>query len=81
MPDKKISITVKPELVSAVDKYVKDRKGLSRSTVVEKALMLWYQQEFDREDREYYSTLSAEELAEERSWSEITTAAAEKIWE
>lgn len=37
----KISVTVDPEVLRLVDRYVQDHRGLDRSKVMEEALGLW----------------------------------------
>ncbi|MBX9941893.1 MAG: ribbon-helix-helix domain-containing protein [Candidatus Obscuribacterales bacterium] len=79
MADKKISVSVDPSLVSAIDKCAA-AKHESRSSVVEEALLLWYRQYLESEDEKYYSSQKLDN-AEAQDWSEIRDASVTKVWE
>lgn len=73
MPAKvKISVTVAAELVEEVDGLA-GRGG--RSAVFEEALESWLRQRrrrsLDRAIEEYYRSLAAEDLDEDRGWAEF----------
>jgi metal-responsive CopG/Arc/MetJ family transcriptional regulator len=76
----KVTISVDADLLQVVDSFVEVSKksGLSRSSVIERALHLWKQQVRDTFDAQYYEH-NKEALADE-SWTAITTEAAKHIW-
>jgi hypothetical protein len=74
----KVTVSVSPELLRAVDSYVSDNDSLSRSAVFEEALQLWTSTFMDKFDANYYKN-QAHEL-NDPAWSRITTEAAKRIW-
>ncbi len=44
----KVSATLDPDLIHAIDTYVAARSGLDRSTIIDEALRLWYAEQQDR---------------------------------
>lgn len=77
----KVSVTIAPDLLHAVDAFVRDHPGLDRSKVVDDALSLWYAREQDRAMVEQFSApVSPEEAAERAEWRRIQRAAAERIF-
>lgn len=82
MKKEKVTISVDAELLSVVDKFVEltNRKGTTRSAIIEQALHLWKQQMRDQFDQDYYSKNSKVLAADNESWSKITTASAKILW-
>jgi hypothetical protein len=74
----KVSITVDPQLLHAVDVYVQKRTGLDRSKVMETALKDWYRARQDEAMEEQFSGPEFRDPDELRSWRAIRRAAAAK---
>lgn len=74
----KVTVSVSPELLRAVDSYVSDNDSLSRSAVFEEALQLWARTFVDKFDANYYKSHAAE--LNDPNWSRITAEAAGRIW-
>ena len=76
----KIGATLDPELVAAVERYVRDHPGVDRSAVIDDALRLWYaqQQELALEEQ-YRQPSSGRVSAERRSWAAARTVAARRV--
>jgi hypothetical protein len=71
----KVSITVDPALLNAVDRYVQRHADLDRSKVMESALQNWYRV---RQEEAMVEQFSAPELTEESElgdWRRIRRAA------
>jgi metal-responsive CopG/Arc/MetJ family transcriptional regulator len=71
----KISITVDPALLNAVDLYVQSRADLDRSKVMEEALQHWYGARQSDAMVDQFSGAEAVESSEQRSWRRIRRAA------
>jgi hypothetical protein len=74
----KVSITVDPALLSAVDSYVQGRQGLDRSKVMETALQDWYRTRQDEAMIEQFTGPDQVDEIEMRDWRHIRRAAASK---
>jgi hypothetical protein len=74
----KVSITVDPQLLKAVDLYVQKRAGLDRSKVMETALKDWYRGRQDEAMEEQFSAPELRDPEELSSWRGIRRAAATK---
>lgn len=78
----KISVTVDPTLLKAVDAFVAQHEGWDRSKVIDEALYLWYAREQERAMEEQYAApRSSEEREERAAWREIQYAAGERIFQ
>ena len=77
MPRVKVSVSVDPDLLNAVDSFVREHDELDRSKVIDQALTLWSaaQQEAAME-RQYTQELEPE--AERRAWHRVRRAAVAK---
>jgi hypothetical protein len=71
----KISITVDPALLNAVDQYVQSRADMDRSKVMETALHYWYRARQDEAMTEQFSAPKLTDASELRSWRKIRRAA------
>jgi hypothetical protein len=73
----KVSITVDPALLNAVDRYVQRHADMDRSKVMESALQSWYRV---RQDEAMVDQFSAGEPPESelRRWQQIRRAAVRK---
>jgi|SRR5437868_8106481 len=77
----KISVTVNPQLLQAVDAFVAEQEGWDRSKVIDEALRLWCAREQERAMEEQYAVPQSPEEQEERAaWREIHAAAAERLF-
>jgi hypothetical protein len=77
----KISATVDPRLLKAVDRFVEEHSGFDRSKVIDEALHLWYAREQERAMEEQYAApQSPEEQVERAAWRDVQAAAAERIF-
>ena len=77
MPRIKVSVTVDPDLLNAVDSFVREHDELDRSKVIEQALTLWSaaQQETAME-QQFAGPL--ESPAERSAWRAVRRASAVK---
>jgi hypothetical protein len=71
----KVSITVDPALLNAVDRYVQRHADTDRSKVMESALQSWYSARQQEAMIEQFSVTEPEE-SEPQSWQRIRRAAA-----
>lgn len=71
----KVSITVDPVLLSAVDLYVQRHADMDRSKVMESALQSWYSARQDEAMTEQFSPDQSSDQSEHRSWRRIRRAA------
>ena len=77
----KISVTVDPLLLKAVDRFVAEHPAQDRSKVVDNALFLWYaRQEEQAIEAELKAPRSGIEEEERAAWDRIQRAAAEKVF-
>ncbi len=76
----KVSVTVAPDLLEAVDSYVSGHPDLDRSKVIGEALALWYAREQDAEMAEQFAgepgTPDGVDAAEWQAWKRVRAAAA-----
>jgi hypothetical protein len=71
----KVSITVDPALLNAVDRYVQRHADLDRSKVMESALQNWYRVRQDEAMIEQFSSPEPLEEIEHQAWRQIRRAA------
>ncbi|HVS06101.1 MAG TPA: hypothetical protein VHK65_08025 [Candidatus Dormibacteraeota bacterium] len=71
----KVSITVDPALLNAVDRYVQRHADMDRSKVMESALQNWYRVRQDEAMIEQFSSPEPTEESERRDWRQIRRAA------
>jgi len=77
MPRVKVSVTVDPGLLNAVDNFVREHDELDRSKVIEQALTLWSAaQQATAMERQFAEPV--EPLAEKTAWGAVRRAAAVK---
>ncbi len=71
----KVSVTLDPDLLEAVDSYVQEHSGVDRSKIVDAALRLWVAQRLHEElIAQHTGPKSPEELEERRVWKRIRAA-------
>jgi metal-responsive CopG/Arc/MetJ family transcriptional regulator len=71
----KVSLTLDPDLLHAVDVYVEDHEGLDRSKVVDEALSQWYTARQAEAMAAQFEGGDIENVAERDSWRQIRRAA------
>jgi len=77
----KVSVTVEPDLLRAVDAFVQAHEGSDRSKVFDEALYLWYaRQQQEAMEAQFAAVPSTEEREERAAWRRIQAAAAERIF-
>lgn len=77
----KVSVTLNPEWLRAVDRAVAGNPALDRSKVIDEALALWCAESQARAMAEQFEgPVSAEEQEEQAAWHRIQTAAAQRIF-
>lgn len=76
----KLSVTVDPELLGAVDAFVAAHPGLDRSKVMDEALALWYAREQERAMEEQFGAPDVATRAEHEAWQRIQRAAARRVF-
>lgn len=81
----KVTASLDPELVKAIDEFLKESKNRSRSQLIEDILHKWHKEQKKRElesqIEKYYASLSDEEREEDRQWAEIAAQSANNLWE
>ena len=81
----KVTASLDPELVKAIDGYLDEIQVRSRSQLIEKILRKWHEEkkrrEIENKVEQYYLSLSNEEREEDRKWSKIAAKSAKHLWE
>lgn len=81
----KVTASLDPELVKAIDEFLNELKTQSRSQLIEDVLRKWHKEqkkrEIENQIEEYYLSLSNEEQEEDRQWSKIAAQSAHCFWE
>jgi metal-responsive CopG/Arc/MetJ family transcriptional regulator len=73
----KVSVTVDPTLLQAIDAYVEEHPETDRSKVVDEALALWYARQQERAMQEQFAeSPSRAELTERAAWRDVRRGAA-----
>jgi len=82
-PKAKLSITLDPQLLRAVDRVVKGRRGASRSSVIEnclkRALRMDLEDRLRAETIAYYESLSPQEAREDARIARSSSRAARRL--
>jgi hypothetical protein len=73
----KVSVTVDPALLNAVDRYVQRHADTDRSKVMESALQSWYSARQDEAMIEQFSDPDLQK-DEQRDWQRVRRVAAER---
>lgn len=77
----KISVTVDPHLMTAVDTFVVENPGTDRGRVIDDALALWLAHQQEQAMEAQFAELTTEtEQAERAAWRRIQDAAATRIF-
>ena len=76
----KISLTIDPVLLQAVDEFVAEHPTSNRSRVVEDALRLWQSRQLEQAlEAQYAEPLTDEQEEDMAAWRQIRRAAAQRI--
>ena len=74
----KVSVTLNPELLGAVDAFVQSHPGQDRSKVIDQALHHWYARLQEIAMETQYGEQSKSELREHNAWRSIRRAAVKR---
>jgi len=81
----KVTVSLDPELVNAVDQEVQTHHVDSRSAVVEEALRLWQverqRRAIEQGTEAYYRSRSQKEQREDQVWTRLATRHAKRLWD
>jgi metal-responsive CopG/Arc/MetJ family transcriptional regulator len=72
----KVSVTLDPDLLAAVDGFVQDHPGQDRSKVIDLALHQWYAQQQDIAMEAQYAQSEDAIASEQAAWRAIRRVAA-----
>ena len=80
----KVTVSIDPKLVDAVDQEVRTHHADSRSAVVEEALRLWrveqQRQAIEQGVETYYRSRSQKEQHEDQAWTRLASRHAQRLW-
>ena len=80
----KVTASLDPRLVKAIDGYLNQSNIRSRSQLIEDVLRSWHKEQKKREIEsqieQYYLSLSDEEREEDRQWGKIAARSAKHLW-
>ena len=80
----KITATIDPDVVSAIDTYLRKTKNRSRSKLIEDILHSWYTEqkksEIEKKIKEHYLSLSEDEKKEDKEWTKIAAKSVKNLW-
>ena len=75
----KVSVTLDPELLGAVDGFVQSHPGQDRSKVIDQALQHWYAQQQDTAMEAQYARAETDVIGpEQKAWRAIRRSAAKR---
>ena len=81
----KVTVSIDPELVNAVDQEVRVHHADSRSAVVEEALRLWQVEQrrhaIEQGVEHYYRSRSQKEQREDQAWTRLASRHAKRLWD
>ena len=80
----KVTVSIDPKLVDAVDQEVRAHHVGSRSAVVEEALRLWQVEQqrhaIEQGVENYYRSRSQKEQREDQAWTRLASRHAKRLW-
>jgi len=77
----RVTVTVDPKVLKAVDAFVGECPGADRSKVFDEALRLWYKERLgEAMEWQYQEELDEEQLREGDDWRTIQRAAAIRLF-
>jgi hypothetical protein len=74
----KVTATLDPELLAAVDAHVAAHPELDRSAVLDDALRLWRTRELERAMERQFAEPDAVSIEERRAWNAVRRGAAKR---
>ena len=81
----KVTASLDPDLVKAIDGYLKESKARSRSQLIEDVLRSWHMEQKKRklegEIEQYYLSQSDGERKEDQEWTDIAAQSIHHLWE
>ncbi|RLE11618.1 hypothetical protein DRI96_05920 [Candidatus Aerophobetes bacterium] len=81
----KVTATIDPDIIDAIDSYLKKTKNRSRSRLIEDILRSWYMEqkrtEIEKKMEKYYLSLSEDEKKEDKEWTKIAAESLKNLWE
>lgn len=80
MPATKVTVTLPVELLAAVDRYVAEHRGTTRSGLCARALLACLQQLQEDEIERYYSGMPEDERADYASWADAAARSGARLW-
>ena len=79
----KVTATIDPDVISAIDTYLRKTKNRSRSKLIEDILRSWYKEqkrsEIEKKMEEYYLSISEDEKKEDKEWTKIAAESYKNI--
>lgn len=75
----KVSVSVDPQLLNAVDIYVQEHKGVDRSKVIDQALGYWTAAQQESAMEAQFADSVRPPRTELESWRSISRAAAKRL--
>jgi len=79
----KVTATIDPDVISAIDTYLRKTKNRSRSKLIEDILRSWYKEqkrsEIEKKMEEYYLSISEDEKKEGKEWTKIAAESYKNI--
>ena len=80
----KVTVSIDPKLIRAVDAAVKARRAASRSAVVEEALRMWQLEQrrksIEKQTEAYYQSRSKAEVKEDLEWGRLAAQQFKYLW-
>jgi len=81
----KVTASLDPDLVKAIDGYLRESKARSRSQLIEDVIRSWHMEQKKRkleyEIEQYYLSLSDGERKEDQEWTDIAAQSIHHLWE
>jgi metal-responsive CopG/Arc/MetJ family transcriptional regulator len=80
MSASKVTLTLPDELLVAVDRFVAERSGTTRSGVCAEALREWVRARQEEQIADYYATMTDEEREEDAAWAAVAALGGGRLW-
>jgi len=84
-PKVKVTATIDPDIIHAIDEHLRKAKNRSRSRLIEDILRSWYikqkRLEMEKKIEKYYLSLSEEEKKEDKEWTKIAAESLKNLSE
>ena len=80
----KITVSIEPGLLQAIDLEIRSHHANSRSSVIEKAIRFWQLEQrrraIEQQTEAYYRSRSKTEQKEDREWGRIAARQIKYLW-